>query len=410
MSRSEGAWLNWTDAATPSAAKRPTSSGARSCACSIRWRRPRGSPLVPGCLEGVEGAPVGEVADRVHGHGEAGPGAPGDDVDELLVADDLDPRAVEEEGCPRAERPVQEGLDVADAQEVVPEPRGDADLREPVDVVVGERLPDAQGERILAAQALEDAQRPEPAVLVVDRGDAARVRDPDPLAAGLDHLVLGRARVGVAEVPGALLPQDAGRLAPLVALHDAARDLEVALDPGEGRGVDPQRVVVLRHERHGDVAADGVEGLLRRLDGGRPVAAAPAEPAQPAALGHVPHGRGDAGERLVEPLRTLEPDLMLRERPGGEVHVRVREPGDDAPAAQVDALGAREGGLVRADPSRHPLAGDRQGRSAGEGGVERPDGSVLEDHGRNDRSSRVASRRTSPGAAPRSRRRACRRS
>ena len=41
-SRSEGACENCTEQATPSAAKRPTSSGARHCACSIRCRRPSG--------------------------------------------------------------------------------------------------------------------------------------------------------------------------------------------------------------------------------------------------------------------------------------------------------------------------------------------------------------------------------
>ena len=41
-SRSDGAWLNWTDAATPSWAKRGTSASSSSCACSIRGRSPRG--------------------------------------------------------------------------------------------------------------------------------------------------------------------------------------------------------------------------------------------------------------------------------------------------------------------------------------------------------------------------------
>ena len=76
-------------------------------------------PLVPRLLEGVEGAPVGAVADRVHRHREAGAGGAADDVHELLVADDLHAGAVEHERGARAERPVEEGLDVSDAQEVV---------------------------------------------------------------------------------------------------------------------------------------------------------------------------------------------------------------------------------------------------------------------------------------------------
>ena len=99
---------------------------------------------------------------------------------------------------------------------------------EPVEVVPGQRLPDAQAERSLVLEALEDAQRAEPAVLVVHGDDAARERERDRLAAGVDHLVLGRPDVGVAEVPRALLAQDARRLAALVALDDAARHLQLA--------------------------------------------------------------------------------------------------------------------------------------------------------------------------------------
>src|SRR5205823_8230436 len=58
-------------------------------------------------------------------------------------------------------------------------------------------------------------QRPQPAVLVVDGGDAARVGELDPRAHRVDVLVIGRLDVGVAEVPARLLAQDAGRLAAL---------------------------------------------------------------------------------------------------------------------------------------------------------------------------------------------------
>ena len=249
--------------------------------------KPARPPLVLRLLEGVERPPVGEVADRVHCHREAGAGAAADDVHELLVADDLHAGAVEHQRRARAERAVQERLDVPDAEEVVPEAGGEPDLLEAVEVVPGQRLPDPQLERALVLQALEDAQGAEPAVLVVHGDDAARERERDRLAAGVDHLVLGGPNVGVAEVPGALLAQDARRLAALVALDDTARHLELALHARERGRVEPERVVVLGHERHGDVARDCVERLLRRLGGRSPVAAPPAEPAQPASARDV---------------------------------------------------------------------------------------------------------------------------
>ena len=144
-------------------------------------------------------------------------------------------------------------------------------------MVVRERLPHPQREGAFPLELLEDGERSEPAVLVVDRDDAAGVREPDSLARGVHHLLVRRPHVEVAEMPRAFLAQDAGRLALLVALDDAAGNLEVAVRPSEGRRVQPERVVVARHERGRDVARDRVQGFLRRLDGGRPVAAPPAE-------------------------------------------------------------------------------------------------------------------------------------
>jgi hypothetical protein len=232
-------------------------------------------------------------------------------------------------------------------------------------VLVRQRLPDAERQRLLVPESVEDAQRSQPAVLVMDGRDAARVRDPDPSAAGLDHLVLGGAGIRVAEVPGALLAQDAGRLAGLVPLDDAARHLELAVREREGGRVEPERVVVLRHERGGDGTRDRVEVGLRRLHGRRPVAAPPAEAAQPAPLRCLAHRGGNPGERLVERLGSFEPHLALRQRPRREVDVRVREARQDAAPAEVDALGARERRLVGADTARDPVAGDRQRRRPG---------------------------------------------
>ena len=62
------------------------------------------------------------------------------------------------------------------------------------------------------------------------------------------------------------------------------------------------------------------------------------------------------------------------------MHVRVAEPGQDAAAAEVDPIGRGERRLVRSDPARDPLAGDRNRPRDGNRRVHRPDRPVLEDH------------------------------
>jgi hypothetical protein len=319
----------------------------------------------------------------VHRDGEARPSGAADDVLELGAAGDLDSRAVEHAGGLRAERPVHEGLDVAGLEEAVAEPRGKSDLREPVDVIMREGLPDAQGECTFALQLLEDRECTEPAVLVVHRDNAAGVREPDPVARGGDHLVVGRAHVDVAEMPGAFLTEHTGRLALLVALNDSARNLEVAVRAGERRRVQPERVVVARHEGGGDVARDRVQRLLGRLDRRGPVAAPPAQPAEPASCRHGRDRVAHALKRLLEGLHALQPHLPLPQCPRREVDVRVGEAREDAATAEIDAVRACERGLVCADPARDELAGDRERACLRQRVVERADDAVLEDHVRN---------------------------
>jgi hypothetical protein len=93
-------------------------------------------------------------------------------------------------------------------------------------------------------------------------------------------------------------------------------------------------------------------------------------------------GSGDALERFVEGRRVLEADVALRDRPGREMHVRVVESRQDAAAAEVDAVGRGEGSLVRADAAGDPVAGDGHGPRDGQSRVERPGGSIFEDHRR----------------------------
>ena len=71
--------------------------------------------------------------------------------------------------------------------------------------------------------------------------------------------------MGVTEVPGALLTEHAGRLTALVADDDTALHLEVAVRVRERRRVQPERVIVARHQSGRRVAGDAVERLLRRL-------------------------------------------------------------------------------------------------------------------------------------------------
>ena len=75
----------------PSAAKRGTSSGASSWACSMRCRRPSAPSGSRVALERVEGVAVRGVADRVHRDGQPRLDAGEDDRLELLAARDRTP-------------------------------------------------------------------------------------------------------------------------------------------------------------------------------------------------------------------------------------------------------------------------------------------------------------------------------
>ena len=230
---------------------------------------------------------------------------------------------------------------------------------------------DCQTRRLSApsrAKALPEAQRAEPAVLVVHRGHAAGSRELDACAHRVDVLVVGRLDVAVAEVPARLLAQDAGRLAALVELDHAARDLQVAVRVRQGGGVEPDRVRVARHQRHRPVGGDRVERLLRRLGRRSPVAAAPTAAAQPgaAAKSPAPHARGRPPHRpsVVPSSRT---SCWARAQVGKCTCESVK-PGSDATAAEIHALRAGERGLVGADAAGDLVAGDRQLRASGSEG------------------------------------------
>ena len=93
MSRSDGAWLNWTDAVTPSSAEaRDVLLGQELRVLDAR-PEPERRPLVAGLFEGVERVAVREVADRVHRDGPTRPCTRAHDLGELLAARDLDARS-----------------------------------------------------------------------------------------------------------------------------------------------------------------------------------------------------------------------------------------------------------------------------------------------------------------------------
>ena len=191
-------------------------------------------PLRTGCLEGVEGLPVRTIADRVDGDRPAGASRPAHDVRELLSARDPNAGAVEEPGGAGTEGAVHERLQVSDPEPVVADPGAQAERLELVEPLVGQRLPDAQRQRSLLMQPLPEPRCAEPAVLVVDRGDPARVREPDPRSHRL-HVLVVRNRDERAEA-ARRTPRAARRSARRpVELDDAARDGEIAVRAPRGQ-------------------------------------------------------------------------------------------------------------------------------------------------------------------------------
>ena len=63
--------------------------------------------------------------------------------------------------------------------------------------------------------------------------------------------------------------------------------------------------------------------------------------------------------------------------------VGVAEAGENAPPAQVDAIGAGQRGLVGADPAGDAVACDRQSAGQWERRLHRPDDAVLQDQAGN---------------------------
>ena len=105
---------------------------------------------------------------------------------------------------------------------------------------------------------------------------------------------------------------------------------------------------------------DGVESCPARLNGRGPLGIAPADAAEPAPRCGRLCGLGDAGNGLFERTSALEPYLSPGERPLWEVDVGIGESRQDAATPEIDALRARQGPFVGADPSRDAVSSDRK--------------------------------------------------
>ena len=265
---------------------------------------------------------------------------------------------------------VHEHLEVAEAQPLVAEARAQTQLAQTRKAVRGLRLPHAQRELPVLLQRCEGLEGAHPAVLVVNGGHAPRGGDGQAQPGCLDHLVLRRDQVAVAKAPGRVLAQDPQGLAVLIALDDPAGHVQRRVRPGQGGAVEPERVVVLGHQRHGHLARDPVErGTVGWLG---PVPVAPAIAAQPASGRHVGKRQRHALERLCSRACVLQAHLALGQRPGGKVDVGVVEAGQHAGAAQVDSRRVRFGASADLAPAHRQLAHHRRGR------IERADRRVVQ--------------------------------
>ena len=226
------------------------------------------------------------------------------------------------------ERAVHERLDVADAQERIASLRGD-----PVGQALGrQRLPDAQRQLAGVAQRGEQLGRAAPAVLVVDAGDAGRGGRRQRLAHRGERLGPARLGIGVVELPGRLLAQDAGRLAGRVALDDAARHRPVASVVSSAAELSHSECPSCA--RSAIFAPGAIASSAWRVGFSLHSSSRQPRPrSQPPGL-HL--GRGHALERLGERGAAEQPQLPPAERPAREVHVRVDQARHDARAADVD--------------------------------------------------------------------------
>ena len=165
-----------------------------------------------------------------------------------LVIRTPDPSSIER--GPGSERSVHEGLQVAEAQEVVARCGSAAAASASSGMQsAGSDCQTRSDEPFALVDAAEDRRGAEPSVLVVNRPDPARVGDTDAVARRRRPI----RRRSPSTKRSRNRQADSSRRTPVgsavsVSLDDAARHLEVAARPREAGRVQPERVVVLRPE------------------------------------------------------------------------------------------------------------------------------------------------------------------
>ena len=299
--------------------------------------QPERAPQRLGRLEGVERLAVGEIADRVHGDGQAGRGGLADDDGEVLRAHQPHPAAADQQRGARAERPVHEGLDVVAAG----------------GVGVRQRLPHAQRQLAGLAQRGEGLGRAAGAVLVVHAGDARGVGGGDAGADRVERLGRCGGGVGVEEVPGVVLAQDPVVIGELAHARRARRG---RLD---ARPVASRSAAVLTHSVWPSCARSAVgtspvtssrAARVGRSPSGHSSSRQPRPRSQPSAGFSAASMRSSASdtERVPNSRSSRRPSAQL-----GKWTWASTSPGSDGRAAEVDPLTLGVG-------RRDPVAGDRE--------------------------------------------------
>ena len=225
--------------------------------------------------------------------------------------------------------------------------------------------------RSCGIEPLPQAGCAEPAVLVVDAGDAAGVRELHAGAHRVEVLVVGKRQVPFLEPPRGLFAQHAGRLAARVAFDHAALDVEVAAGKRERGRVEPERVVVLRPQRR-RLVCDRVERLPRRRAVG-PVRVAPAVAAAPPA-------RADPLERFRERAAAVELRLRCASAHVGKCTCESVKAGRTQRPPRSTISGDASAVSCVADAAGDAVARDRERPCERQRRVERADDAVLEDH------------------------------
>ncbi len=180
------------------------------------------------------------------------------------------------------------------------------------------------------------------------------------------------------------LVQRAGGLALGVALDPTVGGIgRVAGDPSrlQRAGVHPGAVAVAVRQEDRPIGHQPVEHVLRRRAAGEHVHR-PAAAEDPRHVGVRGGVLGDQPLVVGQRARVVERALEQVEAAGHRVHVRVLEPGEQHPAAEVDHLGAGADqvgdGVVGADGD-DPFALDRNRSGPPPGRVHRVHGAVRED-------------------------------